>query len=190
VIAKTAIVLVLLLLVGIVVMRLARSRSSHILAAQTPGTNPYLGLRDHALHFSREKVGIPAPANKGDVWGFLMDWGVDRGTATVVAMADGTASIYLSSGGGYLGGQGKEPVREAATRAVGIAAGCKPQAHPTSSYPLPERGQVYLYFLTDEGVFTASASQEELAQHRSPLSQLGDAAQEIITQFRKLQADN
>jgi hypothetical protein len=48
-------------------------------------------------------------------------------------------------------------------------------------YPVPQRGQFAFYLLTDAGVFTASAPEEELRRHRNPLYKLGDAAQTIIT---------
>src|SRR5215831_4132356 len=60
----------------------------------------YLNLRKQALGFKREEIGLPAPAQSTEPWGVIMDWPVGNGTATVVAISDGTASIYLSSGGG------------------------------------------------------------------------------------------
>jgi hypothetical protein len=32
------------------------------------------------------------------------EWRLPKGSATVVALSDGTASDYLGSGGGYIGG--------------------------------------------------------------------------------------
>jgi hypothetical protein len=58
---------------------------------------------------------------------------------------------------------------------------------PTTTYPLPHRGQVTFYVLTDAGVFTASASDEEMRTHKSPLYKLGDSAQTIITEYRLMQ---
>ena len=152
-----------------------------------PQQNPYEGLRDMALHTSRQELGIPAPGEKGAVWGSLMDWGVNNGTATVIAFADGSASVYFSSGGGFIGGQGDEAVQAAAKKVVAIANRDRGAAHPTSSFPLPRKGQVIFYFRTDEGVLTAIASQEELQAHKHRLSDLGDATQHVITEYRKLQ---
>jgi hypothetical protein len=66
-----------------------------------PKANPaiYPKLREHAL------LKIRLNNLSGDsVHSVLMDWHVTNGTATVFAAADGTASLYLSSGGGFLGG--------------------------------------------------------------------------------------
>jgi hypothetical protein len=148
----------------------------------------YLGLRDQALNLKREKIGLPAPAKPTQPWAALMDWGLGSGTVTIVAIADGTASVYLSSGGGSIGdGQSHESIRKAAQKMVSVAAEFQPHMRATSSYPVPQTGHVVFYVLTDAGLFTASASEEELSSHRHPFSKLGDAAQEIITQYRLIQ---
>jgi hypothetical protein len=116
-----------------------------------------------------------------------MDWGVTKGLATIVALSDGNASVYLSSGGGYIGGQPYESIRKASQKTVQMAAEFRDQMHATATYPLPQRGEVIFYILTDAGVFSAKVSEEELRAHRHPLSRLGDAAQEIITQYRLIQ---
>lgn len=147
----------------------------------------YQGLRNLAFQSSRAKLGLPSPTAPTKPWGVIMDWGLTRGTATVVAFSDGSASIYLSSGGGNIGGASHESIRKAAQKMVAIAGECQPQTHATTAHPLPERGQVTFYLLTDDGLFTASASEEELSSHRHALSKLGDAGQDIISQYRLIQ---
>jgi hypothetical protein len=148
----------------------------------------YQRLRDQILHVRREKIGLPAPAHDTDPWAVVMDWGVAEGSATVVAIADGTASMYLSSGGGSIGGgQSHDSIRQAAMRGVSVAADFLPEMRRVTSYPLPGAGEVVFYVLTDAGVFSASASEKELGGHRHRLSKLGDAMQEIITQYRVVQ---
>ena len=70
---------------------------------------------------------------------------------------------------------------------VAIAGEYQSQTHATTVHPLPQRGQVIFYLLTDAGLFTAAASQEDLSSHRHPLSKLGDAAQDVINQYRLIQ---
>jgi hypothetical protein len=170
--------------------RLSRSSPNVRLSATSQRPNPevYLGLRNLMLQGSRAKFGIPAFSKPTQPYGVLMDWGIPAGSATVVALADGTTSVYLSSGGGFLGGdQSHETIRAAAKKAVEIADEVQPLMQATTSYPLPQRGQVTFYLLTDAGVFTASAPDEDLRSHRSPLYKLGDAAQAIITEYRLIQ---
>jgi hypothetical protein len=119
-----------------------------------------------------------------------MDWGVSEGTVTIVAFSDGSASVYLSSGGGYIGGASHESVRKAAQKMVTIAGDDQPQMHATTAFLLPKRAEVIFYVLTDSGIFTASASQEELSSQRHPLSKLGNAGQDVISQYRIMQSQS
>jgi hypothetical protein len=154
-------------------------------AQSRPPKQVYRGLRDAALSTPRSKIGLPPAATPATPWGVVMDWTTANGIATVVALSDGTASIYLSSGGGFIGGgQSKEAVSNAAKQAVLVAASCQPQALPTTTFPLPEGKQVIFYLLTDKGVFTASGDEQELVNGTQPLSNLAKAMQEIITQYR------
>jgi hypothetical protein len=116
-----------------------------------------------------------------------MDWRIPKGSATVVAISDGNASVYLSHGGGFIGGFAHESVRKAAQLTVAAANEIRPQMHPTTTYPLPQPGEVTFYALTDNGVFTASALEADLKSGRSPFSKLSNAAQEVITQYRLMQ---
>lgn len=77
----------------------------------------YSMLRRHSL-----EMRLPRTPPRA-IQSVLMDFHVDHGTATVVASADGSASLYLSSGGGFLGGSQRFPaIRDAALHAVALAA--------------------------------------------------------------------
>ena len=123
-------------------------------------------------------------------WGAIIDWGITRGTATVVAFSDGSASGYWSSGGGSIGGQSHKSIRDDAKKMVAVAGKTQPQMSATTDFLLPHKGEVILYVLTDAGVFSARGSQDYFASHRHPLSDLGDAAQNIITQYRLIQEND
>lgn len=184
---KVALYIFVLLLVVVISLGIrARQHRKPPVARADPKV--YFGLRDMILHGSRSKFGIPPGSRPDEPYAVVMDWGVDRGTATVVAIADGTGSVYLSSGGGFLGGgQSHESIRTAVKKTVELAAQVQPMMRLTTSYPLPQRGEVTFYVLTDAGVFTAGASEEQMRTHTSPLYQLGDSAQVIITEYRLMQ---
>lgn len=115
----------------------------------------------------------------------LMDWHVDKGTVTVVAAADGSASLYLSSGGGYIGGSEKVPaIREAALHAVALATGLRFYFERTESSPLPSLGDVTFYITTSVGVSRAVAAESKLRAGADPLAGLGGAMQRIVTEYR------
>ena len=150
-----------------------------------PPDELYLALRDQALRVKREQIGLPVPQHPGDPFAVIMDWALSEGTATVVAISDGTASLYDSTGGGAIGGaQSHDSIQQAAKYAVATAAEFRSQMRKVTTYPLPQHGEVVFYLLTDDGVFSQSAPEEELSSARHPLSRLGDAMQAVITQYR------
>jgi hypothetical protein len=156
--------------------------------AMYPTQDTYLGLRRMVLNLKLSELRPSPQWPSGKPFAVLMDWPVTRAIATTVAVADGTASIYFSSGGGMLGGgQGHKAIRDAAFHALRVAAELGPQMQPTTEYPLPSEGFCSFYGVTDDRVLTASASVEELRTHRHALSQLGDAMQMIIAQYRILE---
>ena len=115
----------------------------------------------------------------------LMDWHVDRGTVTVLAAADGTASLYLSSGGGYIGGSEKFPsIRDAALHAVAVATSLQNHFDATESSPLPTLGDVTFYITTGTAVSRAVAPEAKLRAGNDPLAALGGAMQKIVTEYR------
>jgi hypothetical protein len=149
----------------------------HSAKGQTATQRPdvYYAMRSQALQMVRAKVGLPAGSTPTAPWGVVMDWGLPNGnvTSTVVAYSDGGASVYLSGGGGYIGGgQTHEAIRKAAQKAVSLAAGLEMKAVATNEYPLPRSGEMIFYLLTDAGVFTASGSQAELSSGRHPFPRL------------------
>jgi len=144
----------------------------------------YIGLRNLMLQGSRAKFSLPATSKPTEPWGVVMDWGVHTGTATVVAMSDGSASVYLSSGGGFIGGKGQDSIRQAAQKAVDIARSVQLPPEPTTDYPLPEQHGVFFYFLTDAGVFALRTSEKDVQSPGHPLRQLGDGMQAVITEYR------
>jgi hypothetical protein len=116
----------------------------------------------------------------------LMDWNVGNGTTTVLAAADGTASVYLSSGGGYLGGGQKYPaIRNAALEAVRLATGLFPHFKPTESLNLPTAGEIFFYLTTSKDVRLAVAQEADLRAGQGPFASLAGMMQAIITQYRR-----
>ena len=147
----------------------------------------FADLRKQALSGSRSAFGLGAPASRTTPWGVVMETGFSEGSFTLVALSDGSASIYLSSGGGSIGGEAHESIRRAAQAMVVLAAKFQSQAKPTKDFPLPKDAQTIFYVLTDAGVFTASAPEEDLGEERHPWSPLFHAGHELITRYRTIE---
>ena len=142
-------------------------------------------LRATALGAIARELGITVPETPGGVWGVIADLGLPNGCATLVALADGTASIYWGESGGVIGGQSHESVRDAVTAAVNAMGTCSAQLAATGVQPLPAAGHVRLYAHGRAGLI----SSEELplsavAGGGHPLSGCFSAINDVITQLR------
>ena len=144
----------------------------------------YRGLRDRALHSTPADLGLNAEGALSDAFGVVMDWSLSQGVATVVALETGDASIYLSSGGGMIGGGAHDSVKAAARSFVAIAAQHATELSATDVFPIPRDGFTRFYLLTRGGVVDAEAPTQELGQGIHPLSPLFHAGQEVISTLR------
>ena len=147
----------------------------------------FADLRKQALTGTRASFSLDATATPTTPWGVVMETGFPEGSFTLVAFSDGNASIYLSSGGGSIGGGGHETVRRAAQTMVSIATRFQPQATATKEFPLPNSGQTTFYLLTDSGAFTTTAPEQDLGEERHPWSPLFHAGHEVIGQYRLIE---
>ncbi|MEO6788544.1 MAG: hypothetical protein ABI318_20680 [Chthoniobacteraceae bacterium] len=140
-------------------------------------------LRQQALNQTSKAPSLSVKSET-EPYGFVMDMEIGGGIATVVAFNDGNASIYLSSGGGWIGGSGVDGVKKAAEHLFVVAPKFQPLAKLTKEFPLPKDGETIFHLLTDSGVFTLSAPTNDLGEQRHRWSPLFNAAQDIITQFQ------
>lgn len=150
--------------------------------ARRDGRNVMLGLRAQILHLAPTDVGIQPVAGKA--WGVVMDTTYPGGSASLVSLVDGTASLYFSSGGGVIGGQAHEQVASAAIAFVGRASAHLRHAVPAADEELPPVGHTRFFILTADGTKVAEALENDLGAGRHELSPLFYAGQEVITQLR------
>src|SRR5918999_4199616 len=83
------------------------------MARQSP-ENMFERLRDQVLSVRPDELALAATRERPHVWAALMEWGIDDELAMLVTIADGTVSLYLSSGGGVIGSGADDNVRRAA----------------------------------------------------------------------------
>ena len=144
----------------------------------------YPALRHQALSTKRTKVGIPAPPPEAPAWGILMETGYPETTATLLALSDGTTSLYFSSGGGVIGGHAHQSVRQANVALLETANQYYQHLKPSESFPVPATGHTLFYVLTDSGVLSGGGREDDLGHGRHPLSPLFHAGHQVIAQLR------
>lgn len=140
-------------------------------------------LRLQVLNASHEELKL-SPI--GSIWGVLMELGFDHGWATVVALTDGSASLYLSSGGGVIGGGQHERAAQAAKALCRQAASLQSPGGRVDEFPTPGPDRVRFYLLAVDGVRTFECAESELAEGSHPFSALYARGQDVITALREL----
>jgi len=141
------------------------------------------GLRSQALSF------VDPSAPEGDLYGVFMEIGMSNGIATLVALGDGTISLYLSNGGGFLGvGEKDGPAKSAhrfATTAMRFVEGM-PICRDASC---ARDGEIKFFVLIDGAVRCATESTQVLRQGGHPLSPLFRAGHALLTEVRRVHPD-
>jgi hypothetical protein len=156
-------------------------------SGETPQKSPrevYEGLRAMALSTRPEQLGLSVGPNEPYIG--LMEIGLQKGCATIVGVLDGTASIYFSNGGGYIGGSGHESISNAAIEFVEALDGFVGEMLPASDFPFPSPGEIFFYAVTPSGVFTTSDDEDALELGQSALTPLFYAGNRLITEYRKI----
>jgi hypothetical protein len=148
------------------------------------GEQVYQGLRAQILGLDPATAGLRQGSEDRVVWGSLMETGYPRGTATLIALADGTTSLYLSGGGGIIGGGSHEAVATATKEYLAELEMHLQMlaADPADNHPAP--GQVIIRALTFTGRMSTQAPEKDLSQGRHPLWPVFHAAHRVINELR------
>ena len=149
-------------------------------------TQTVRALREQALGVGAAELGLVATTGRAHVWGVLMETGYPEGVATLVALGDGTSSLYFSNGGGIIGGGEHARVRAASDRFLTTAEAYVTEFTNADATPFPGVGRVRFYVRTFEGTLTAEASEDDLGEQRHALSPLFHSGHAVIAAMREL----
>jgi hypothetical protein len=109
--------------------------------AQEPKKDPKEAgrdLRNMFLTTSAEQVRIQQSKEYPRVWDVAVDWPIGEHIATIVSLADGSASVYTTGTFGIIGGVGHETVRAAAKKVIKEAERHFDDSAPTQDFFLPD----------------------------------------------------
>ncbi|MDH4048475.1 MAG: hypothetical protein OEV63_10115 [Gammaproteobacteria bacterium] len=159
-------------------------------ASASPATQPqdiapsnvYLELRGQALAQTQSSLRV-----SDNTIGVLMETGYPGAIATLIALVDGSASLYFSNGGGIIGAGQHQGPAAAARSLVVTAAENLSKFTPTTEFPLPTLGRTRFFVITAQGVLTAEAAEDDLGNNRLPLSPVFHAAHALIAEMRQVE---
>jgi hypothetical protein len=141
-------------------------------------------LRDSAISMKVAELGLSPSADLPHVWGIMMEAWQSKAVVSLAVFAEGTTSLYFSTGGGVLGAGKRENVRTASRAFLASAEPSLARLSSATTTPLPATGAVRFYVHTFEGLLTAEVEEQELSRGRHPLSALFQAGQAVITEIR------
>ena len=157
------------------------------MAADTTPSQMFDELRSMVLGLNPNDIGLTKENFPHPVFALVMETGFPEGSFTLSSVADGSTSLYFSNGGGIIGGGEHENVREASGYLLSGAQHFYEKAHKVTVFPNPEAGNVILYFITFDGVRSYTALEDDLGNEKDELSYLFCAAQNVITELRKIE---
>ncbi|MEM9479497.1 MAG: hypothetical protein AAGA58_07580 [Verrucomicrobiota bacterium] len=142
----------------------------------------YTDMREQVLKLNEKEM----PRLKGKpVWAVLMETGFPEAAYTLVAAADGAASLYFSNGGGIVGAGEHEKVRPASLKMVKMAEDYLKHMKKVDKFPVVQPGKTTFYVVTPKGIFAYSAETDDLGEERDKkLSPLFYQGHELIRKIR------
>ena len=147
--------------------------------------NPFEELRNMAFTATPEELGLSMPTDKTIVYGVVMDWEMGGATATTISYQTGDASLYLSTGGGVIGGGQHQNVNNAAKQFVSLAQTFLDKATKTELTPLPSTDEVKFYLLTNNGVYVGQEQMKNFENNSSTWLNLFEEGNNVLTELRK-----
>jgi hypothetical protein len=141
-------------------------------------------LREQALSVTAADLNLAPIEARPHVWGVLMELGYPEAVATLAAFAEGSVSLYISTGGGIIGAEEHPSVREASERFLSIAQRHIADFEPAAETPPPKPGRTRFHVRTFNATLTAEADEQDLGHGRHKLSPVFHAGHAVITEMR------
>jgi len=149
----------------------------------------FLGIRNGIFALTPDELGL-TPHPRYRAWGFIMEMGTPETVMTLVALGDGTVSLFFGNGAGITGIGAHEKPKHILKHILSMAPDYLGHTMPTDEYPLAPPNRVLFYFLTFDGVRAAHGGQNDLGTGEHPLFPLFEKATELIAAAREIEQAN
>lgn len=148
--------------------------------------NPMAELRLQALRADPDEYGMEPSDELPNVFGVVVDMAFPNGTATLVTFAEGTTSLYTSTGSGVIGGGGYPQVVRASQALLRAADDHLDAFAPDDSLEPPAPGSVTIRVLTYKCRLAVTEDYTVLGEGRSPASPVFHATHGVLTELREI----
>lgn len=146
----------------------------------------YLALRNMAFSVTPEQLKLLIPIERIKVFGVIMDWDLGDGIVTLISYETGDASMYLSTGGGVIGGGKYENVRAISKGFIAKAQYFLEKSFKTDTNPLPQKDYIKFYFLTNKGKFIAEEHMSNMENGSSNWLDFFEEGNKLISELRSI----
>ena len=141
-------------------------------------------LRNMVLHMNPDKLGVRPSESTPNIWGVLMEFWMKQTVVTIVSLADGTTSMYFSTGGGILGA-GSAPAPSTASRQlIRVAEQFYSVIPEAVACPMPKPGNVRFHLLTFASFRSIELAENEVQNKSHQFFRLYAYGQDVITKIR------
>jgi hypothetical protein len=147
---------------------------------------PDARMREMLLAMRASDLKLTPTEQLPHVWAALLDIGMAGGSASIAVVADGTVSMYTSTGGGMIGAGQHASVHAPAARFLKTVEAIHESLEPASSAPVPGAGEAAVIALTYEGMRRGHVELRVMSP-KDPLARAWVAGQDVITALRELQ---
>ncbi len=145
----------------------------------------YSGLRNQIFGLDPSSLALSDSEADCEVYAVVMETGYPEGAVTLVAIADGTVSIYFSGGGGMIGYGAHEGPKRVCVEYISMASSFLENCESASIHPLPLVGETrFSVFTFADGVLAAATDENALGNNTHKLSPLFHKAHELIAEAR------
>lgn len=127
---------------------------------------------------------VPTDDESAEILGVVGEVGTDNGSAMAFGLSDGSASMYTSTGGGFLGGSSDENVRNACSQLIQAAKPFASLFPVVEEFPYPQPQVIRLAVMTPHGVRSQDLPEAELTPDSHQLWPLFSAWNGLVTQLR------
>jgi hypothetical protein len=160
------------------------TRSGDSVKVHTLSENRYQDLRNMAFNVTPDQLQLSLPKDQTKVFGVIMDWDLGDGIMTLISYDTGDASMYLSSGGGVIGGGQHENVRKATKEFISKAQSYVDKSSKNDKTSLPDKNCVKFYLLTNNGKFVAQETMNNIENSSSTWLDFFEQGNKVISELR------